>query len=152
MSAAWAVFVVDAAGVGWLVFDGLPSRDPLGRAISLGLAELVGPALRGVPNMIAGAECAPTSSSVIRLRISTRWRRCLLARSKLSRLSAERPALRTSEPSQDRRWGRSGGSRTPSPGRFPAPASATFEPQRRDHVATEFSWDCQTTNLGKRRN
>src|SRR5437773_1011896 len=58
MSAAWAEFIVDAAGVGWLVFDGLPSRDPLGRAISLGLAELVGPALRGVPNMIAGAECA----------------------------------------------------------------------------------------------
>jgi len=42
ISAAWAVFVVDAAGVGWLAFDGLSSSDPLGRAISIGIAELVG--------------------------------------------------------------------------------------------------------------
>ena len=40
--AAWAVFVVDAAGVCWLTPDGLSSRDALGRAISLGIAELVG--------------------------------------------------------------------------------------------------------------
>jgi len=40
--AAWAVFLADVAGVGWLTLDGLSSRDPLGRAISLGIAELVG--------------------------------------------------------------------------------------------------------------
>jgi hypothetical protein len=37
--AAWVVFLADAAGVGWLTLDGLSSRDPLERAISLGIAD-----------------------------------------------------------------------------------------------------------------
>jgi hypothetical protein len=39
LCAAWAVFLADAAGVGWLTLDGLSSRDPLERAISLGIAD-----------------------------------------------------------------------------------------------------------------
>jgi hypothetical protein len=39
--AAWIVFLVDAAGIAWLGIEGWLSGDPLGRAIALGVAELM---------------------------------------------------------------------------------------------------------------
>lgn len=38
--AAWVVFLIDAAGVSWLTFNGWLADDPLGRSIALGVATL----------------------------------------------------------------------------------------------------------------
>ena len=40
---AWAVFLVDAAVLGWLLWSELSGGDPLGRAIGLGIAKLTAP-------------------------------------------------------------------------------------------------------------
>ena len=39
--AAWAVFVIDAVGVGLLALSGLSTSDQLGRSIALGVSELI---------------------------------------------------------------------------------------------------------------
>lgn len=39
--AAWAVFLVDAAGIGLLALSGLSTTDQLGRSIALGVAGLI---------------------------------------------------------------------------------------------------------------
>ena len=43
--AAWATFLIDAAGVAWLTIVGWLDQDPLGRSIAFGVATLFAAAL-----------------------------------------------------------------------------------------------------------
>ena len=57
--AAWAVFLVDAAGTAWLAIGGWLSDDPLGRNIALGVATIF---------------AAPLAVLLVILALCTWWR------------------------------------------------------------------------------
>ena len=57
--AAWGIFLVDAAGVGWLAVNGWLADDPLGRNIALG---------------IAASFAVPLAALLVVLAASTWWR------------------------------------------------------------------------------